>query len=73
MDFPSIILPAGSEFASSKVFASFFHIFPTMNTSNWLLAIYNCQLEDIQHKIQTEPLGTLWGLFGILCLKQNKI
>lgn len=53
MDFPSIILPAGGEFDYSKVLASFFHIFPNMNTSNRPLAIYNCRLENIKHKIQT--------------------
>lgn len=73
MDFPYIIFPAGSEFDYSKVLASFFHIFAIMNTSNRLMAIYNCRLEHIQHKIQTEPLGALWGLIGTLCFKQNKI
>lgn len=73
MDFPPIILPAGSEFAYSKMFACFFHIFPIMNTSNWLLAIHNCRLEHMPHKIQTDALGPLWGLFGTLCFKQNKI
>lgn len=39
MEFPSIILPAGSEFAYCKVFASFFHIFAITNTSYWFLSV----------------------------------
>lgn len=39
MEFPSTILPSGSEFAYCKVFASLFYIFAIMNTSYWLPAV----------------------------------
>lgn len=49
MEFPSIILPAGSEFAYCKVFASFFSISLLLGIQVTVFQHCNCKLELCKH------------------------